>query len=347
MGGAQTHVVILNWNGRKYIRDCLTSIFNQTYDGARILVVDNGSTDGSADLVRDGFPEATLLALPENLHFARGTNAGIEEALRDKACELVVTLNNDTRSDPEFLRNLVDAARDPRVGMVSAKLLFMDRPRFLNTTGIRPARDGSGVDRGWNEPDEGQFDSLTDVFAPSAGAALYRRDVFDRVGLFDGDFVAYYEDLDLAWRARLAGWESRFAPSAVVYHKYSASSSYFSPWKTYQGERNRIWNLVENYPARHMAVGVPWNGARVLAALRKRIFPQRYLGPSSEGTPDTGPTFAALAAATVRARLDAYASLSSALYKRRLRNAYRRVDARTVGRWLRDYGVAIKDMPVN
>src|SRR5439155_1420956 len=180
------------------------------------------------------------------LHFARGTNAGVEAALRDPACEFVVTLNNDTRSDPEFVAGLVKAAQEGGVGMVAAKLLFMDRPTILNTTGICPTRDGSGVDRGWNQRDEGQFDSETDVFAPTAGAALYRRSLFDRVGLFDADFVAYYEDLDLAWRARLAGWETQFAPRAVVYHKYSGSSSYQSAWKTYQGERNRIWNLVQN-----------------------------------------------------------------------------------------------------
>ncbi len=344
--GSRTHVVILNWNGRRYVRDCLDSVFAQTYEDAKILVVDNGSTDGSAEFIQEAFPEAVLIALPENLHFARGTNAGVEVALRDPACEFVVTLNNDTRSDPEFLGGLVKAAQEERVGMVAAKLLFMDRPKILNTTGICPTRDGSGVDRGWNQPDEGQFDGATDVFAPTAGAALYRRSLFERVGLFDGDFVAYYEDLDLAWRARLASWEARFEPRAVVYHKYSASSSYQSAWKTYQGERNRIWNLVQNYPLQYLAEGIPWNGLRVLAALRRRLFPGRHTPPA---TPDAGrgPSFGDFAAATVRARLDAYAGLPRAFQKRRMRQAYRRVDNRTVGRWLRRYGVPIKAMPVN
>ena len=123
--GSRTHVVILNWNGRRYVRDCLDSIFAQTYRDAKILVVDNGSTDGSAEFIRDEFPEAVLIALPANLHFARGTNAGVEVALQDPACEFVVTLNNDTRLDPEFLAGLVKAAAEERVGMVAAKLLFM------------------------------------------------------------------------------------------------------------------------------------------------------------------------------------------------------------------------------
>jgi len=344
--GSRTHVVILNWNGRRYVQDCLDSIFAQTYGDAKILVVDNGSTDGSAEFIRDEFPEAVLIALPENVHFARGTNAGVEVALQDPACEFVVTLNNDTRSDPEFLADLVKAAAEERVGMVAAKLLFMDRPTILNTTGICPTRDGSGVDRGWNQRDDGQFDRETDVFAPTAGAALYRRTLFERVGLFDRDFVAYYEDLDLAWRARLAGWETRFAPRAVVYHKYSASSSYQSAWKTYQGERNRIWNLVQNYPMQYLAGGIPWNGMRVLAALRRRILPGRYPPPPTMGA-GRGPSFTEFATATVRARLDAYAGLRMAFQKRRMRRAYRRVDNRTVGQWLRHYGVPIKSMPVN
>src|SRR2546422_159163 len=178
----------------------------------------------------------------------------------------------------------------------------------------------------------------------SAGAALYRRTLFERVGLFDRDFVAYYEDLDLAWRARLAGWEARFAPRAVVYHKYSASSSYQSAWKTYQGERNRIWNLVQNYPMQYVAEGIPWNGMRVLAALRRRILPGRYTSPPTTGA-GRGPSFAEFASATVRARLDAYAGLGMAFQKRRMRRADRHVDKPTIGRGLPHYGVPIKSMP--
>ncbi len=344
---ARTQVVILNWNGQAYVRDCLRTVLDQTHEDAHVIVVDNGSTDGSADLIRGEFPEVQLVALPENLHFARGTNAGVEVALRDPSCKYVVTLNNDTKVDREFLRELVRSAETNHVGMVAAKLLFMDRPKVLNTTGILPTRDGSGVDRGWNQNDEGQFDTATDVFAPTAGAALYRREIFDTVGLFDGDFLAYYEDLDLAWRARLAGWDARFSPGAVVYHKYSASSSYQSPWKTYQGERNRIWTLVQNYPARYVGAGIPWNVTRVLTALERRVLGRapRAVNGGPEGL--RGPSFKAFADATLRARIDAYAGLARALEKRKLRRAYRRVTAADVGRWLRDYGVPIRDMPVN
>src|SRR3989442_15229260 len=107
------------------------------------MVVDSASADGSREIVRDEFPEAALLPLPENLHFARGTNAGVEEALRDPACEYVVTLNNDTRVEPDWLSELVRAAGEPRVGSVASKLLFMDRPNVINSAGICITRDGS------------------------------------------------------------------------------------------------------------------------------------------------------------------------------------------------------------
>src|SRR6266705_816256 len=227
------HVVVLNWNGRDSIRQCLRSVLHQTYVAYRVVVVDNASTDGSRDIIWDEFPEVTLVALPENLHFAHGTNAGLREALRDPECAFIKTLNN--------------------------------HPNILNSTGVSIGPDGSAMDRGWNSVDEGQFDQAVDVFGPSAGAALYRRDVLDSVGLFDEDFFAYYEDLDLAWRTRFAGWEARFAPQAIVHHKYSASYGSANPMKTYLCERNRAWNLVQNYPWRYVSMGIPWNLVRVVA----------------------------------------------------------------------------------
>src|SRR5207245_10390851 len=216
------HVVVLNWNGRDSIRPCLRSVLHQTYAAYRVVVVGNASTDGSRDIVRDEFPEVTLVPLSENLHFARGTNAGLREALRDPECAFIATLNNDTRVDPEWLAELVRMA-GPRVGMVASKMVFIDRPNVLNSTGVSIGPDGSAMDRGWNSVDEGQFDQALDVFGPSAGAALYRRDVLDSVGLFDEDFLAYYEDLDLSWRAAFAGWAARLAPGALVHPEYTGS----------------------------------------------------------------------------------------------------------------------------
>src|SRR5881396_899684 len=121
-------VVILNWNGQDFLRDCLRSVLNQTYPRFRVLVVDNASTDGSRTIVTDEFPDVTLLALPENVHFARGTNAGLREARKDPTCSHLVTLNHDTRVGPEWLAELIRPASGS-VGMVASKLLLMDRPK--------------------------------------------------------------------------------------------------------------------------------------------------------------------------------------------------------------------------
>jgi GT2 family glycosyltransferase len=335
-------VVVLNWNGKKYIRDCLRAALAQTYPDFVIACVDNASTDGSREIVQDEFPEVRLIALPENLHYARGTNAGIQEALRDPLCEFVCPLNNDTRADPEWLSALVQATHADHIGSAAAKLLLMDHPNVLNGAGIWITRDGAAVDRGWLQRDEGQFDRDPDVFGPSGGAALYRREALETVGLFDADFVAYLEDVDLAWRLRIGGYASRFAPDAIVYHKHSASSSPASPWKTYISERNRIWNLVQNYPWRDIALAPPWNAAKNIVALRRRLRPRRYPISFGESLP-----FREVLTAHLRGRRAAYAGLSRALHKRRLRRAYRTVDAADVEGWFRRYGIRIRDVPVH
>src|SRR2546429_2733935 len=143
------HVVVLNWNGRDSIRPCLRSVLHQTYAAYRVVVVDNASTDGSLDIIRDEFSEVTLVPLPENLHFARGTNAGLREALRDPECTFIGTLNNDTRVDPEWLAELFRMAGPP-VGLVASKMGFFYRPHAFNPTAV-----GTGPDRGspgprWN-----------------------------------------------------------------------------------------------------------------------------------------------------------------------------------------------------
>src|SRR3989475_6774094 len=182
------HVVVLNWNGRDSIRPCLESVLHQTYGSYRVVVVDNASTDGSRDVVRDEFPNVTLVPLPENLHFARGTNAGLREALRAPECAFIATLKNATRVDPEWLRETCRMAGPPgRMG--ASKMGVFRRPNVFDSYGgsIRPA--AGAMDRRWNSGDEGQFDQALDGFGASAGAALYRRDVLESVGLLDEDFL--------------------------------------------------------------------------------------------------------------------------------------------------------------
>jgi GT2 family glycosyltransferase len=214
--------------------------------------------------------------LSENKGFAEGNNVGIREARG----RYVVLANNDTQADPRFLEQLVLAAkRGTRVGMVAPKILnFYDRNLIDSVGGLVLCRDGIAQGRGRGEEDCGQYDHLDEVLMPSACAALYRREVFDDVGLFDERFFAYCEDSDLGLRARRAGWEAISAPQAVVYHKYSASSSTYSPLKMYLVERNHYWVTLKNLPWT-MVLGLP-----ALTAYRYALMAYAVLARRGKGT---------------------------------------------------------------
>ena len=305
-------VIILNWNGRSYLDDCLGSLASQSFRDFEVVLLDNGSADRSADYVRARYPWVRLVELPANAGFAGGNN----RALAFCRGEYLVTLNNDTRVATDFLQALVAAAAaHPRAGMVAAKMLNFSDGRTIDSVGIRPGRDGMAYNVGVGEADRGQYDRSGAVFGPCAGAALYRRALLDDVGFFDEDFFAYYEDVDLAWRARLAGWEAVAAPRAVVYHVHSGTSGRGSPFTVYHIHRNKWFTLLKNWPT-----ALLWRqGPRIilydvaalaLAALRGRGM------------------------AALRARLDVVRHLGALRAKRKSVQAGRRVGDRAAAAWL-------------
>ncbi|MBU0705404.1 MAG: glycosyltransferase family 2 protein [Chloroflexi bacterium] len=237
-------VVILNWNGRRYLDDCFTSLQAQTYADFEIILVDNGSTDGSVEWMAEHFPQVRMICNETNLGFAAGNN----QAIRVSQAEFIVTLNNDTRVEPDWLASLVAVAEeDPTVGMCASKMLFADRPEIINSTGINLDPVGIAWDRRGGEPDDGQETEPVEIFGPCAGAALYRRTMLDQIGLFDERFFAYLEDVDLAWRARLAGFRCLYVPQARVYHVHSATAGESSPFKNRLLGRNKVWVIAKNY----------------------------------------------------------------------------------------------------
>ena len=255
-------VVITNYNGRRYLPDCLSSLELQTYRDFETILVDNASTDGSVEFVEENYPMVRIIRNRENLGFAGGTNAGIRAARG----EYILTLNNDTRADPGFVEHLRKAmGADPAVGMCAAKMLFPDGS--INSTGICISRSGAAWDRGMYEPDRGQYDHLEEVFGPCAGAALYRREMLDEVGLFDEDFFLYMEDVDLAFRARLAGWSCRYVPEAKVYHHHGGTAGVGTDLAVYYGNRNVVWYVVKNFPSRLLVTSIPWILGRNLAVV--------------------------------------------------------------------------------
>jgi hypothetical protein len=255
-------VIVLNWNGAELLGDCLRSVKNQDFTDFEAIVVDNGSTDDSADLVEREFPGFRLIRLPENTGFCHGNNVGMREAAGD----LVVLLNNDAELAPSFLTRLVDAADlEPDVGMFATRILMHDRRNVFDSTGLLVYPDGICRSRGWLEKDVGQYDVADEVLGPNGCAAAYRRVMLDDVGLFDERYFAYLEDLDLAFRGQLRGWRCRYVPDAVCYHKKSITSGYHSAFKAFLVERNRIWNAIKLFPLRLLLLSPFYTFARYLA----------------------------------------------------------------------------------
>ncbi|MGB9177188.1 MAG: glycosyltransferase family 2 protein [Methanoregula sp.] len=250
-------VVVVNYNGMKFLEGCLTSLDRQTYQDFEVIVVDNGSSDNSPAYIRERYPSVILVETGENLGFAGGTNAGIHIAKG----EFILTLNNDTIADPHLLEEIVQPMRsDARIGMCASKMLFPDGR--INSTAICISRSGAAWDRGIGETDHGQYDVAEEVFGPCAGAALYRRSMLDEIGLFDEDFFLYMEDLDLAFRAQLAGWKCMYVPTAHVVHIHRGTTGFNSDITIYYGNRNLAWYILKDFPLRTLLVYSPWIIAR-------------------------------------------------------------------------------------
>lgn len=248
---AKVAVVIPNWNGRHLLSRCLNALQAQTYPDVAIVVVDNASADGSVAYLREHFPAVQIIANAENRGFAVPTNQGI----RATQSLYVATLNNDTEVAPEWLAALVAAMESaPDVGMCASKMLFAHRPDMVNSAGIAVDRAGIAWDRLGGTLDVPTEQAHAEIFGPCAGAALYRRVMLDEVGLFDEDFFAYLEDVDLAWRARIAGWRCLYVPQARVLHHHSATGHEGSPFKSFHLGRNKVWVLLKNYPFRQLGL---------------------------------------------------------------------------------------------
>jgi len=268
--GPLLSIVIPNWNGARFLPACLDALARQSWRRLEVIVVDNASSDGSCALLRRDYPQLRLSELPHNAGFTGACNAG----LRVARGELLGLLNNDTEAHPEWAAAVVDAfRRHPQVGAVASKLLLHDRRDHLHTAGDHFSLDGRAGNRGVWQRDCGQFEREEYVFSACGGAAVYRRSMLDQIGLLDDDFFFSCEDVDLGWRAQLAGWRCLYTPQAIVYHHLSATGGGVTA--SYYVGRNQIYLLVKNYPAdlwrRHgrLVLGAQWQLLReALAAWR-------------------------------------------------------------------------------
>jgi GT2 family glycosyltransferase len=237
-------VIIPNWNGRRHLPTCLGALARQTRKDFETILVDDASTDDSVRYVEDVFPWVRIVRRRRNGHFSRAVNTGIHAARAD----VIVLLNSDTEPEPGWLAALLRALEDhPEAGMVTSKLLLFDRRTVLHSAGDFLRVDGRPGNRGVWEEDHGQYDESRWVFGACGGAAAFRRTMLDEIGLFDEAFVAYCEDVDLSFRAQLAGYRCRFVPEARVYHHVSATGGGASA--SYLCGKNFINLVVKNMPA--------------------------------------------------------------------------------------------------
>lgn len=247
-------VVIVNWNGKKYLERNLPFLWKQTYRDYEVILVDNGSNDGSVDFVGEHFPQAHIIRNDTNLGFSLANNIAIQQS----SAKFIATLNNDVRVTPQWLAELIRTAEpDKDVGMCASKILFQHRPYLIDSAGITVDRIGTAWNRHNGEPDTTQDVEPTEVFGACAAAALYRREMLDQIGLFDEDLFAFYEDVDLAWRARLAGWRCFYVPTATAYHTHSGTAGEGSPLKRYLIGRNKVWVTLKNYPSPQLYYYLP------------------------------------------------------------------------------------------
>jgi GT2 family glycosyltransferase len=210
-----------------------------------IILIDNGSNDGSIDFVNHNYPEVKTIALPKNLGFASANNI----ALKTVQTEYVALLNNDAVSHPLWLKNLIEALEShPRAGFAASKMVFYDNPEAIDRAGDAYTRAGTGLLRGRCES-VSNYNKLEWIFGACAGAALYRSQMLNDIGIFDEDFFLLYEDVDLSFRAQLKGYKCLYVPEAVVYHKASTSIVYDSPISVYYSHRNLEWVYTKNMPA--------------------------------------------------------------------------------------------------
>ena len=207
MDDAPVSVIIVNWNHGRLLENCLDALLAQEYPCFDVMIVDNGSLDGSLDQIAHRFPSVQIQRFLEN----RGFSAAFDHGVRCTEGVFVLSLNPDVVLKPNFVAEMVCAAsRDERIGMAAPKLLCANNPMHLDSTGLLIGRHRRPYDRGQGEPDRGQYDVGPYVFGACGAAALYRRAMLNDLAVdgeyFDGDFFAYCEDVDLAWRAQLRGW---------------------------------------------------------------------------------------------------------------------------------------------
>ena len=333
-------VVVVNWNRRELLSSCLDSLAAQTFQNFELIVVDNGSTDGSADLVRSrtaGFPVPLKLILnPENRGFCAANNQGMEGS----QSQFIALLNNDAEASPRWLESAVAVMRiGTHVGMVASKILVWEDPHRIDKCGHLMYLDGQNRGRGTGQLDYQQFGQVDETLWPDGCAALYRRAMLEEIGGFDEDFFAYADDAELGLRGRLAGWTCLFAPWAIVKHHRGATLGVASARRLSLIERNRVLLVVKLFPWSLLWLNGLYFTARIAAgawaALRNRGELRHYPGALGKLTAATALLWGTLSALPLIPRM---------LRKRYQFRALRRLSSQQVRQLFQEHRISLKEL---
>jgi len=297
-------IVIVNWNGRQFLDACLDAVAAQQGVNAETILVDNGSTDGSAAYVSERYPWVRVLALTENRGFAGGNNAGVREARG----RFVALLNNDTVADPGWLKTLLSAADDSV--LTTSRVVYMHDRRVIDSAGDGMLRWGGAFKRHHGDTVDAAMESR-DVFGVCGAACLVAKRVFEELGGFDEHLFISHEDVDLSYRARLRGYRCRYVADAVVAHHGSSTLGRVSAFAVYHGQRNLEWVYLKNTPISLLLRTLP--GHLVYVAAAAAHFAR-----------------AGLLGTFVRAKLAALAGIPRVLRQRAAVQRARRVDATAI-----------------
>jgi len=289
-------VILVNWNGRQFLPDCLSALRQQTFRGFETIFVDNASTDDSLEYVRANFPEVKIVALENNRGFSGGNIAGYAHA----SGETIVLLNNDTEAHPEWLEAIYRASHAfPAAGSFACKMMyFNDRTRIENC-GFQIDSAGIAAELGRDELDGSEWTASREVFGACGGAVAYRRRMLEQVGFLDPDFFMIYEDVDLSFRAQLSGFRCVYVPKAIVYHHYRSTIKKRPALQVFYSQRNIDFVYWKNLPLAFILRSAP---RRLLYELGSAL----YFFRLGSGVP------------FFRAKLDVLRRLPSVLKKRRV-----------------------------
>ena len=257
----------------RHLDKCLQGIYRQSFREFEIILVTNGLGKNQVNDLKNRHTKVKIIENEENKGCAGGRNQGIRKAQGN----YIVTLDDDAVPDNKWLEELMRwASKSERVGMLASKMLFSSNPYIIDSAGLEISRDGNAYSRKGLSKDGG-LEQTEEIFGPCGGAAFYKREVFEDIGLFDEDYFIYYEDIDLAFRARLAGWECLYVPQAVVFHHHSWSLGEESSSKIFLLERNRILTILKNWPLRYLICYSPLIAACDILADGYYLFKKRDL----------------------------------------------------------------------